>query len=42
MIRDEKRLRQMRQELLQTAKTLGDPGASKRAAKVALSLLSDN
>jgi lipid-A-disaccharide synthase len=40
MIGDEKRLAWMRRELLRTGQSLGAPGASNRAAKVALSLLS--
>jgi lipid-A-disaccharide synthase len=40
IIRDEKRRTQMRHELLRTGQSLGAPGASRRAAKVALSVLS--
>jgi lipid-A-disaccharide synthase len=39
MIRDQKGLERMRFELRRVAERLGDPGASKRAAKVALTLL---
>ena len=42
MIKDERRLVQMRLELRRVAERLGVPGASKRAAEVALSLLSNN
>jgi len=39
MIRDQKGLERMRFELRRVAEKLGDPGASERAAEVALSLL---
>jgi lipid-A-disaccharide synthase len=39
MIRDQQGLERMRFELRRVAEKLGDPGASKRAAEVALSLL---
>jgi len=42
MLRDEKGLAQMRHELLQVGERLGMPGASRRAAEVAMSLLSGN
>jgi lipid-A-disaccharide synthase len=42
MIKDERRLVQARLELRRVAERLGVPGASKRAAEVALSLLSKN
>lgn len=42
MIKDEKGLARMRLELRRVADRLGTPGASKRAAEVALSLLSGN
>ena len=42
MIRDKKRLAQIRQKLLRAGERLGAPGASRRAAKVALSLLGEN
>jgi len=40
MLRDEKGLADIRHQLLQVAQSLGTPGASKRAAEVAISLLS--
>jgi lipid-A-disaccharide synthase len=42
MIKDERGLAQMRLELRRVAERLGVPGASKRTAEVALSLLSNN
>lgn len=42
MITDENRLAWMRRELLRAGENLGAPGASKRTAKVALSLLSED
>jgi lipid-A-disaccharide synthase len=42
MIKDERRLAQMRLELRRVTERLGAPGASKRAAEVALTLLSEN
>jgi lipid A disaccharide synthetase len=39
MLRDDKGLAEMRQQLRDVAKSLGAPGASKRAAQVAISLL---
>jgi len=42
LLRDEKRLAEMRRELSCVAQSLGAPGASQRAAQVATNLLSGN
>jgi lipid-A-disaccharide synthase len=42
LVKDERALSQMRQQLKVVGQTLGAPGASKRAADVALALLSEN
>ncbi len=39
LLRNKTRLAQMRLQLIHTAKTLGSPGASERAARIALSML---
>jgi lipid-A-disaccharide synthase len=42
LLRDENRLAEMRRQLGRVAQRLGAPGASQRAAQVAINLLSDN
>jgi lipid-A-disaccharide synthase len=42
MLADQNVLSEMRQELRHVVKSLGDPGASERAAKVAIGLISKN
>lgn len=42
LLRDENRLAEMRHQLNRVAQSLGPPGASKRAAQVAMNLLSGN
>jgi lipid-A-disaccharide synthase len=42
LLGDEKRLAEMRRELSRIAQSLGAPGASERAAQVAMNLLSGN
>jgi lipid-A-disaccharide synthase len=42
LLRDEDRLAEMRRQLGRVAQRLGAPGASKRAAQVAINLLSDH
>jgi hypothetical protein len=42
LIKDKNALAEMRQQLKVVGETLGAPGASKRAAGVALAMLSDN